>query len=188
MVYLDQNAAILNRHVTCTLDRGLVCEKIWDGTWLVTFVNSISRPIISVVSLLIVLGDSSGSYKQHGSKLAVNCSFHMRNNYQNLTIWFYNRIDNCLIYAGLNLTSFFCISCIEHGETLQFTWIQCLLTRKFESYSWTYWEIMDDRMTRTLSRSPTRWDEYSGTNNYLLPRLIDTVWLEGKPDCRYSYW
>lgn len=75
MVYLDQNAAMLHRHVEVYLVRGLICGNYKTASDWSSLCHDVFRPITSIVSLLIALGDSSGSYKQHESLLAVDCSF-----------------------------------------------------------------------------------------------------------------
>lgn len=94
MVYLDQNAAMLHRHVEVYLVRGLICGNYKTASDWSSLCHDAFRPITSIVSLLIALGDSSGSYKQHESLLAVDCSFLFHeliknvSLYQIVMIWF----------------------------------------------------------------------------------------------------
>ena len=94
MVYLDQNAAMLHRHVEVYLVRGLICGNYKTASDWSSLCHDVFRPITSIVSLLIALGDSSGSYKQHESLLAVDCSFLFHeliknvSLYQIVMIWF----------------------------------------------------------------------------------------------------
>lgn len=92
MVYLDQNA-MLHRHVEVYLVRGLICGNYKTASDWSSLYHDVFRPITSTVSLLIALGDSSGSYQQQ-SLLAVDCSFLLHklvknaSLYQIVMIWF----------------------------------------------------------------------------------------------------